>query len=209
MEPALDQRHLTNMSQIEDLSEQPVLDSRSKQILESLKAAKAAPTLGEYVSQNSKSLGMSKQSVAKRISSLREQSMIEIRDPAPPATFTSYASSVHSLWFWLVLVTAGLAILSIYAAPSFNLAFPRYILGSAFIFFLPGYALVRLLYPKQSKLSHIEGTVLSVGLSLALVSLGMIVLSYLPGGITLDPIVIMTVIITGLFALLAMIREYR
>jgi uncharacterized membrane protein len=66
----------------------------------------------------------------------------------------------------------------------------RTIFGLPFLLFLPGYSLVSALWVKKSEMDMLERTVLSLGLSIALVALLGIGLNFTPMGITLNSIVI-------------------
>jgi len=83
----------------------------------------------------------------------------------------------------------------------------RYILGSVFVLFLPGYMLIEALYPKPKDLETLERLALSIGLSLALVPLTGLLLNYTPWGIRLNPILISLTLMTGALALVAALRK--
>ncbi|NAZ27681.1 MAG: DUF1616 domain-containing protein [Thermogladius sp.] len=83
----------------------------------------------------------------------------------------------------------------------------RYFFGSIFVLFLPGYTLVRALYPRR-ELSPIEELALSIGLSLAVVPLVGLVLNYTPFGIRLTPVLASLSILVALQSLIGLYREY-
>jgi uncharacterized membrane protein len=56
----------------------------------------------------------------------------------------------------------------------------RWVLGSLFVLFIPGYVTAELLFPKGRELDTIEGFGLSVGWSLALVPLVGLLLNFTP-----------------------------
>jgi len=64
----------------------------------------------------------------------------------------------------------------------------RIVFGLLFILFFPGYTLMAALFPKKESLDTIERIALSFGLSIAVVSLIVLVLNYTPWGIRLEPI---------------------
>jgi len=82
----------------------------------------------------------------------------------------------------------------------------RYVLGTLFVLFIPGYTLVEALYPREEDLSPLERVALSIGLSLALVPLVGLLLNYTPFGIRLYPIIIS---LSALSVALAMVGSYR
>ena len=85
----------------------------------------------------------------------------------------------------------------------------RWVLGSLFVLFIPGYVTVEALFPKGRELDTIERFALSVGLSLALVPLVGLLLNYTPWGIRLNPIVLSLTLLTVGLAMVALAREYR
>ena len=100
--------------------------------------------------------------------------------------------------------------LVIYAVPSeFPYEVLRWVLGSVFVLFIPGYVTVEALFPKSRELDSIERFALSIGLSLALVPLVGLLLNYTPWGIRLTPIVVSLTVLTIGLAMIALAREYR
>ena len=88
-------------------------------------------------------------------------------------------------WDLVVVLAFGVALL-----PSIALTGAvRVALGLAFVLFLPGYALVAALFPKDGEIDWIERIALSFGLSIAVVPLLGLLLNYTPWGIRLEPIV--------------------
>ena len=64
----------------------------------------------------------------------------------------------------------------------------RIILGTPFVLFFPGYALMAALFPKREGISGIERVALSFGMSIAVVPLIGLILNYTPWGIRLESI---------------------
>ena len=85
-----------------------------------------------------------------------------------------------------VVVVAGLLALLVAASAT---GAARIALGLAFVLFLPGYALVAALFPKDGEIDWIERVALAFGLSIAVVPLLGLLLNYTPWGIRLEPIV--------------------
>lgn len=105
----------------------------------------------------------------------------------------------------ILTVGATLALVAIVLAFS-SLEGVRIALGLPFLFFLPGYALVAALFPRRGELSSMEQGALSVGLSVALVSLIGLALNYSPWGIRLESI---TACLAAVVVLGAAIAAYR
>jgi len=131
----------------------------------------------------------------------------------PPAT----KSVREYLRFWernlplyLSLTVSLGTLLVVYAFPDdFPLVVFRWVLGSLFVLFIPGYVAVEALFPKGRELDGIERLALSIGLSLALVPLVGLLLNYTLWGIRLDPIMISLTILTIGLALVAFARRFR
>ena len=131
----------------------------------------------------------------------------------PPAT--NSVREYLRLWernlpLYLSLTVSLGTLLVVYAlADDFPLVVFRWVLGSVFVLFIPGYVAVEALFPKGRELDGIERLALSVGLSLALVPLVGLLLNYTPWGIRLDPIMISLTILTVGLAIVAFARRFR
>lgn len=90
--------------------------------------------------------------------------------------------------------------------PSLNENPVRIVLGLLSVLLLPGYSLVRLLFPRKNDLSGIERTALSFVLSLAIVPLLGLVLNFTPFGIRLAPVLIILPTFTISLSIVAWIR---
>ena len=75
------------------------------------------------------------------------------------------------------------------------------------LLFFPGYALISALFPRQGTLSLIERSVLSIGLSIAVVPLIGLALNYTPWGIRLNPILISVASFIFAAALAGIVRQ--
>ena len=143
---------------------------------------------------------------------LDEQGKAEVED-VPPATKSvrEYLGLwERNLWLYATLAVSLATVVVIYAVPDvFPLVAARWILGSVFVLFVPGYVTVQALFPKARELDGIERFALSVGLSLALVPLIGLLLNYTPWGIRLTPIVISLTIFSVGLSLVAFGRQYR
>ncbi|MEM4489494.1 MAG: DUF1616 domain-containing protein, partial [Desulfurococcaceae archaeon] len=85
----------------------------------------------------------------------------------------------------------------------------RYVLGSIYILFLPGYSLVEALYPREGDLTPLERVALSIGLSLAVTPLIGLILNYTPWGIRLPAIVTSTTILIITMLTTSLHRKYN
>lgn len=92
-----------------------------------------------------------------------------------------------------LLMGAALVILTLIctlAPPLSDLAVVRVPVGLIMVLFLPGYALIAALFPREDDLDGIERVALSFGLSIAVVPLIGLGLNYTPWGIRLTPVVV-------------------
>lgn len=113
-------------------------------------------------------------------------------------------------WFWAIIFLSITATLTIFLIPenAYPLIVLRYILGSLFVLFLPGFSLVKALFSKK-ELDNVERVALSLGLSLAVVPIIGLLLNYTPWGIRLTPISLVLLSYTVFLSFVAVIREYN
>jgi hypothetical protein len=155
---------------------------------------------------------LTKDEVVNLVWQLVERGEASVEDVPPAArSIREYLSFwQRNLSFYLPLVASLATLLVVYLAPSsFPLIALRWVLGSMFVLFLPGYMAVEALFPKGRELDVIERFALSVGLSLALVPLVGLLLNYTPWGIRLDPIMTSLISLTIGLSLIALARRYR
>jgi len=113
-----------------------------------------------------------------------------------------------NLSFYVSLIVSLAAIISVYVIPStFPFEVFRWVLGSLFVLFLPGYVTVESLFG-FAQLDPGERVALSVGLSLALSILVGLLLNYLSWGIRLTPIVVSLTALTLLLNVVALLRRH-
>lgn len=136
---------------------------------------------------------------------------IRLVDPSPPKTFSGYLSRpAYNLWLYTALALAAATLAVIPLSESHPRVLPaRYVLGSIYVLFLPGYSLVEALYPEEGSLSPLERLALSIGLSLAVVPLIGLALNYTPWGIRLKPYVAASSALIVTLLLVAAYRKYQ
>jgi len=163
----------------------------------------------EIVETASRRLRVKRHEAARMLYRLKDLGYIRFIDPDPPKSLIEYFVSSHVVWFWLLTSSVAATCFLIYLAPRAPpFIYLRYIFGSLFVLYLPGAALIELLYPKPSDLSQLERLALSIGLSLALVPLVGLILNYTPWGIRLDPIFASLSILTLALAMGAVARKF-
>jgi hypothetical protein len=147
-----------------------------------------------------------------RILYLQEKEKIRLKPhkTLTPQKLTTYLRSSQASWYWTIIILTSTTILLVFTVPenAFPLVYARYILGSIFVLWLPGYTFIKALFPEK-ELDSIERVALSIGMSLALVPITGLLLNYTPWGIRLTPITISLLTLTFTFATAAIIREHQ
>jgi uncharacterized membrane protein len=169
----------------------------------------SVPSLFEALKPGNPSL--TEEQLPDLVSRLQERGSVDVKD-YPPATESlgDYLRMwERNLSLYVSLAVALSTVLAIYAVPVDSpLVASRWILGSVFVLFIPGYVAVEALFPEGRELDLLERLALSVGLSLALVPLVGLLLNYTPWGIRLTPIVISLFIVTVGLSLVGFVRRF-
>jgi len=168
-----------------------------------------SPSVESLVKEKAESLGAARHEVARHLYQLWRDGKLKLVNPQPPSSLVQYARSFYSLWFWalnLIILVTGFAIYLMPQVPPY--VYLRYAVGSLFVLYLPGFALIEALYPKREDLDSLERLALSIGLSLALVPLVGLVLNYTPWGIRLNPIFISLAFLTIALGAVAVTRKF-
>jgi uncharacterized membrane protein len=125
-----------------------------------------------------------------------------------PTYIIDYLLSKEAAWSWLTIGTSIITFLSIMLAQTQPLLYIRQVLGFMSILFLPGFCLIKTLFPEK-KIGKFETLVLSIGLSLALTPLLGMILNYTPWGLTTMSVTFSLLFLTILLAFIGIIREYN
>jgi len=137
---------------------------------------------------------------------------------ALPHNLIPFLRTNAALWYWVTFAIAIAAAVSVFVVPegAYPFVVLRYVLGSVFILWLPGYTFIKALFPRElplktndRNLDLIERAVLSLGMSLALVPIVGLLLNYTPWGIRLAPITLSLTALTLTFATTAVFRDYQ
>ncbi len=167
-------------------------------------------TLEETVEKYVRS-GMPRHKAVEKVYGMWLEGKIRLRDPQPPRDFLEYLSRPdYSTWLWASALLLALTLISIALSGALKpMLYARYVLGTLFVLYMPGMALIEALYPREEELSPLERLALSIGLSLAVVPLIGLVLNYTPWGIRLNPILASLTMFTAAMLALAAYRKYR
>jgi hypothetical protein len=151
---------------------------------------------------------------------LQDQGQLKLKEPLAQASLklSAYLKTTKAAWYWITIILSIVTALTVFIIPenSYPLTYIRNILGTIFVLCLPGYTLIKALFPTQvpiktttESLDTIERIALSIGVSLALVPLVGLFLNYTPWGIRLTPIVLSLFTLTVIFATTALVREHQ
>jgi len=155
---------------------------------------------------------VSSERVVSIVESMKEEGRIELGVPLPKVeTFFEYLKlSSENRWFHLVVMATFATLLAIYVLPdTYPIVVFRWVAGAVFLLYLPGYTVIRALFPAKEELDELVRFVLSIGLSLAVTPLVGLLLNYTPWGIRLDPIVVSLSLFVMVLSLLGAYRKYK
>lgn len=174
-----------------------------------LKSIETNNTLYNNINKLSSKLNMSRSKIIRIVYGLWKKGYIDLIPDKPINSFIKYIVSVEATNLYIIIIFIILNWLLVNFVESPPLVYVRYVIGSIFILFLPGYALIEALYPKGEELDALERFALSIGLSLAIVPLVGLILNYTPWGIRLEPTTISLSILTFILYCYATYRKYR
>jgi len=150
--------------------------------------------------------------ILKRILHLENQGKITLKNHQAPVTpvLGSYVFSTNASWYWAIIAVAAATTAMIFTVPenAYPMVYARYVLGTVFVLFLPGYSLIKALFPEK-EIDNIERAALSMGMSIALVPITGLILNYTPWGIRTTPVTLSLLALTTIFATAAIIREHQ
>jgi len=152
--------------------------------------------------------------ILEAIKGLEDKEKIELNNNIPAHySFIQYLKNADcNLWLYLVFSASLATLTAIYLIPAiYPIVIARWVLGSLFILFLPGYTLIEALFPKRLESRSLDAIVrlaLGIGLSLAITPLIGLLLNYTPWGIRLDPIVFSLTLFTLTMSLVAAHRKF-
>jgi hypothetical protein len=156
--------------------------------------------------------------ILESILKLQSQGTIKLESKPLPASLklATYLKTSQALWYWATIAIATITVAIVFTIPEnfYPWTYLRNALGIIFVLWLPGYTIIKALFPVQvpiktstENLDNIERIALSLGMSIALVPIIGLLLNYTPWGIRLTPIVLSLLALTIVFATAAIIRE--
>ena len=166
-----------------------------------------------------KSLDLEEKEIIKSVLKLQAEGIIKLENQALQSqSLATYLKTREAIWYW-VTIAAGAITAALVFTISENLypwIYVRNFFGVIFVLFLPGYAFIKAFFPanlpgkiSSESLETIERIALSVGMSIALVSIVGLLLYYSPFGLDLTAIVLSLLAFTLVFATVAVARKYN
>lgn len=169
-------------------------------------------TVEQLITQVQLKYQLPKQEILDHIINLQSQGKLALKNPPTPtpSTLKSYLLSNRGSWYWTITILAAITTLLVFTVPenAYPLVYARYVLGSIFVLWLPGYSLIKALFPTK-EIDQIERVALSIGMSLALVPITGLLLNYTPWGIRLTPVTLSLLALTLTLATAALLREHQ
>lgn len=195
-------------------------EDKLSQTITKLIAEKKPEDVKQLVALVKESENLQEEKIINQIIHLQNQGKIKFQKPPQPEIrkLSAYLRTEYAYWYWTIIAFASITTLAVFAIPEndYPIVYARYVLGTVFVLWLPGYSFIRALFPSElpiktseKSLDIIERAALSIGMSLALVPIVGLLLNYTPWGIRLTPIVLSLLALTVIFATAAMTREYQ
>src|SRR5215208_1683094 len=141
--------------------------------------------------QHTYSKSLSIEEIQNAVKNLESEKKITLLEPGTKGRFLDYImSGYNGLSLWLTTAATCLIMAMVFLLPNIEpWSYMRMITGAVFVLFIPGNPLVQLLFAHR-KMEQIEQMVLSVGLSIALISIIGLMLKYILLALTVESAVI-------------------
>lgn len=153
-----------------------------------------------------------RQEILDAIIKLQNQGRINLKQPKAQFDFTlaEYILSSKAHWYWTIIALSAITTVLVFIIPenAYPIVYARHILGTVFVLWLPGYSLMKTLFPTK-EIDNVERIALSIGMSLALVPIVGLLLNYMPWGIRVTSITLSLLALTITFSTAAVIREHK
>ena len=150
------------------------------------------------------------QEIHDAIKRLEERGEVNLSEDRNTSSFLKNLADVEvNAPFWLAIATTAAILVATYALPQGGAwSMARTISGAIFLFVIPGYVITNV-FVARNRVSYIERMAISVGLSLASVSLIGMILAYGISGIKLEPIVTSMTAFVSVMAFLGAYVDFR
>lgn len=159
-----------------------------------------------------KEFSISEDELLENILRLQNEGKITLTESSKPIpqTFTRYLLSKQACWYWATIVVAAITTTLVFAISedNYSIVYVRYLFGAMFVLWVPGYSFMKALFPTR-EIDSIERIALSIGISVALVPIVGILLSYTSFGMRTTPITISLLALAITFATVAIVKEHQ
>ena len=180
-------------------------------LLESIRENKPE-TFEEAINLLSKKHSLQRAFLIERMLDLEEREKIVFRKPKSLfcSSLFGYLFSSSAFWFWIVIGLTITSFIMVFLIPEadFLLLYFRVFLGSLLTCFLPGYTLLRILDSSKS-IDTLLKIILSLGVSLALVSIVGLLLNFTPWGIMTLSVALSLAGLTVAFSCISLVQEFK
>ena len=195
-------------------------DEELAQAILQLSKEEEPETVEQLVKATKEKLQTPEKEIIEAILKLQTEGKIKFTQQPPKHQLhiAAYVKTGASLWYWTTIALSITTAAVVFLIPEnlYPWVYARYVLGTIFILWLPGYTFIKALFPQsrhpkttEKNLDPIERVALSLGMSIALVPMIGLLLNYTPWGIRLTPIVLSLLSLTITFATAAILREHQ
>jgi hypothetical protein len=196
-------------------------DASLIQILIELVQSKKPQDVQQLINLVKEKTHLAEQEIIDHIIRLQSKGKITLKESpkSVPQELSRYLKTKEANWYWITLILATTTTITVFTIPenAYPLVYIRYLLGTIFVIWLPGYSFIKASFPKtrapfkasSRSLDTIERIALSIGVSLAIVPMVGFLLYYTPLGLRQTTIVLSLLALTTIFATIGIIREQR
>jgi hypothetical protein len=182
-------------------------------------AEKKPQSVKQLTKMLSETLNLEEEDILESVLKLQAEGKIKLEEQASQSpNLSTHVRIRDTLWYWVTIAVSTLTAYVIFTISenSYPLIYARNVLGVIFVLFLPGYAVIKALFPvnmpirtSTESLAAAERFALSISMSIALVSIVGLLLNYSPWGIELTAMVLSLLALTLIFATAAVVREIQ
>jgi len=112
-------------------------------------------TVNELIKLVQPKYSVPEEKILERILHLQNQGKITLKNQQAPVTplLRSYVFSTEANWYWAIIAVAGATAALVFTVPenAVPIVYARYALGAIFVLFLPGYSLIKALFPEKER----------------------------------------------------------
>lgn len=184
-------------------------------ILQKIKELRPESTI-QLINLIQKEVKMDEKDLFLLIQELEDEKRIKLNDCIFPSSIREYLFTFKAAWYWVIIFVSLLNSILVLSVSANYLPVIRSVLSLSLLLYLPGYVLIKALYPlsvpyktRSVTLDLIERIALSIGLSLAVIPILGLILYYMPLGLDLAPITLSIFAFTVFLGTAAIYREFQ